>query len=321
MTARRPQSRWMLELDPDAPATEAALRVLTNRFAVVTEALALAIEQGEEQPDLLRKLRVATRRSAEAVGAFAPITGSEAPKAARKQLRRLRRVAGDVRACDVFAGALQRRLASTDRKSERAAIEFGIERALRQRSEAQAAFDQFVSKRARRVNKRLDALIREVSIANATGTVADLAHGAFAGFEKTLSELAAQQTLEDPHELRIALKKLKYTLEIFIACAGDRDELLDSYQRLAETQDQLGALNDIEELSAWIGRLARSAPKSEAILKCLGRLAADLDEESARKREAILVWWSEREGRRFVATVAERCGASMACSPADGGEA
>jgi len=309
-------SKWMFELDPGAPAGECARRVFESRFDTVSAALDAAIRDGGDAPDLLRRLRVATRRGVAALDAFRDTIDGDGRRAMRKRLRKLRREAGHVRETDVFGAALLKRESEAP-KAERAAIRFCVERAEHKRSKRYTEFRRSAGKHARKIRSSLEDVNASLDDAPAGHSAREAAREAFVHHGERLGAIAAQEKLADPHALRLELKRLKYTLEIFVACAEDREALLESHRRLADAQDMLGRLNDVEELAAWVERNASEAPDSDALSRGLATLASTLRSEAGDLREETLVWWSEREGRRFVATVA-RCLAGAVGAPADG---
>lgn len=98
----------------------------------------------------------------------------------------------------------------------------------------------------------------------------------------------SRQTTAQRHELRIALKKLRYATEFFRSLY-DRKAVQRYLGRLTELQAALGHLNDVASATALVGRLnGRSGTSSEwgdAAGKVIGWHARDLREFAPRLTE------------------------------------
>src|SRR3954451_20772642 len=101
--------KWIDGLHADTPLPDAARRVLAVRLEVVRDKLPLAIHKSEEDIEYVHHLRVGTRRAGAALEIFGPCRPDKVYKAARKQLRRMRRAAGAARDWDVFLTSLEER--------------------------------------------------------------------------------------------------------------------------------------------------------------------------------------------------------------------
>ena len=110
-------SKWIPDLKATTPVSAAARHVLTVRLEVVRDYLPLALHEADKDPEHVHQLRVATRRARAALDIFACCLPVKVYKAARKQLRNIRRVAEEARDLDVFLTSLTDRTASR-RESE-----------------------------------------------------------------------------------------------------------------------------------------------------------------------------------------------------------
>src|SRR5438445_7388852 len=130
------EGKWISGLSASTPVAEAARQTLTVRLEVVRRYLKLALDETNNDPEPVHQLRVGTRRARAALDIVAAYLPGKVAKRARKQLRRLRRVAGEARDWDVFRLTLttlsQRRPAA-----QRPGLDFLIGYALAQRSVAQ----------------------------------------------------------------------------------------------------------------------------------------------------------------------------------------
>src|SRR5262245_51299342 len=94
--------KWIQDLRPKTPVADAARHVLTVRLQVVRDHLALALHHADEDPEHVHQLRVGTRRARAAVDIFSCCLSARDYKQARRELRRIRRAAGEARDWDVF---------------------------------------------------------------------------------------------------------------------------------------------------------------------------------------------------------------------------
>src|SRR6516165_2489416 len=101
--------KWISGLTADTPLADAARRVLTVRLELVRDALPPALHEAEQDPEHVHQLRVATRRARAALDIFADCLPPKAYKRVRRELRDLRRAAGEARDWDVFLLALAER--------------------------------------------------------------------------------------------------------------------------------------------------------------------------------------------------------------------
>ena len=79
------------------------------------------------------------------------------------------------------------------------------------------------------------------------------------------SENFADQSPSDRHELRIALKKMRYTTELFAGLYAERP-VAEFTQRLKRLQDGLGTANDVHIAESLIHELGNSTPKGADIV-------------------------------------------------------
>src|SRR5262249_20900183 len=98
--------KWIRELTAALPLADAARRVLAIRLATVHRALPLAIQDARRDIEHVHQLRVATRRARAALDIFIDCLPDGAYRAAKKELRKIRRAAGAARDWDVFLAAL-----------------------------------------------------------------------------------------------------------------------------------------------------------------------------------------------------------------------
>jgi CHAD domain-containing protein len=253
-----------------APLSEA----IASQTAMLVASLARA-RRGDARG--VHHARTTSRRLRELL----PVADVAAPRAgalrARRDLRRLTRALGGIREIDVA-------MAELGDAASRASWDRLAVRTIEQRLAAER--DQNFREAARRLDvvetarlrARLEAIAAVVS-GDPTPRVAEraLARRLRRRASRVLTAVEAAGTLYAPeqlHTVRIAVKKLRYSLEIARdAAALPVDALVTALKR---QQDVLGRLHDLEVLAARVRAAAagagrRTAVKSEEIALALDR--------------------------------------------------
>jgi len=234
-------------------------------------------------------LRVATRR----LRAFSDIIehalGPTAAKRFERRLRRVSRALSGLRNVDVLTDRVEQRFGATRSAVDRAALEhlleiFADQRAATERkarkrlaaidevaltADVVSTFEEAIERHAR-TEVPLDRFARAL-VARRTHAAIDLAR------HKERVERAEQW-----HELRIAVKKLRYVLELF-------EPVLDAsgaqcHARTLTVQDLLGEHHDLVVLSDQVERVTKGLRdrKRRALPAGLAKLAMKLRVERAR---------------------------------------
>jgi CHAD domain-containing protein len=309
---RSADGKWIAGLGPSTPIAVAAHRVLTIRLKVVRDYLGLALREPDKDPEYVHQLRVGTRRAGAAVGIFSVCLPKKSYKTARKELKQLRRAAGEARDWDVFLITLTE-MEQWGKSRRRAGIDFLTGYALAQRSIAQThleeagshyplAFDRFLAKTV--------GAIEESRRKKRPRTLIDLATPLLSGLLTNLEE-AARADLSDYsrlHQVRIFGKRLRYAMEVFADCfpSSFRNEL---YPEVEEMQDILGRANDsyvagqrLQEMCAKVkavlpGDWDRLRPGIEGVLRFH-------EQRLPEERQRFLAWWQhwQQSGRRAAFT-------------------
>ena len=290
--------KWLEGLSATTETADAARRVLAVRLGMVRDNLPLAAHESEKDPEHVHQLRVGTRRARAALDIFDCCLPSKVYRAAKKQLRDVRRAAGEARDWDVFlAGVASREHRQNPR--HRAGLDLLMGFALAQRGSAQEhlagaagddpfAFDRFLADTLAAVEAPADAELH---------TLIDLARPQLADLLRKL-EAAASQDLDDYdhlHQVRIAGKRLRYAMEVFADCFPSRFRE-EFYPAVEEMQEILGDANDshvatgrLEALRDTIrARLPGEWPRLQAGLEGLLRYHRA---RLPRERERFRAWW------------------------------
>jgi CHAD domain-containing protein len=239
-------------------------RYLRRQIRQLTEQLAGA-RLGEDV-ECVHRARVATRRLRTALRMFRDGWSSKRVKRWRREIRRVTESLGAARDKDVqieflygilraaerpeCAPGLVRLLADVQR--ERDALEPAVLEAA-ERIEASRVLDEIRSAAKKVISRALPDQ-------EPCGSAAYRQAGRFV-LERLEQLLARQQSLDDPqdceahHALRIAVKRLRYTLEAAKPlCAGQLDEFLEAARKL---QTLLGDVHDCDVWQEQLGEFAR----------------------------------------------------------------
>lgn len=312
--------KWVEGLTAETPVGKAARRAVSARLTAVREALAPAAAWGPD-PEPVHRLRVATRRAAAALDAFADLLPGKPTRKARATLKRLRRVAGVARDADVLLDSI-RGWSVHQAPSIRPGLHFLLGHALAARERAQV---------------KLGAAVEKASADDAL-PIDDLCRKGHGGRKETLGERAAPtvegllddlnsavgrfpDSVEQLHEVRIAAKRLRYALELYIDClpAAVRDQV---YPRIEAAQDLLGDVNDSNTVSRRLDRLLEAIRRTQPGLWDLARggieeFRAHVAQRMRDRRWAFADWWRRWETLRPDLIVAGLSpSASSAAAPA-----
>jgi CHAD domain-containing protein len=289
-------NKW-IEGQPEDTVQLVARRALENRLQRTWHYLELEMRSPQSEIENVHQLRVFARRTAAAMDIFAAWLPTRRGIWMAKQVKRIRRAAGEARDFDVLAA---RWLARVDRNpSDQAALL--LEHIQRHRQEAQQPIEAIHKKLVRKkFARRTSKLLKRIRERAGEGTCAGrfgcmarvaLGHLVRPYLESALAEMTDPEAL---HAFRIQGKQVRYAMEIF-AGAFEADFRQQLYPIVATLQDRLGAINDHvtaqTHFSEWL----------TATESCATRHALELgirEEQQALEasRKDFLSWWS-RERR------------------------
>src|ERR1700674_3859583 len=247
------------------------------------ERLAFQVRSTTRSPagEAVHELRVAVRRSAQALTVFKACFPRREVKGIRKELKRILTAAGDVRDFDIAAKVLSKI-----------------------HSPAAAALSQRFRTERKSKEKVLIALLKRWS---ARRTLSKWCHGLDLSVPRSCTgtaESSAQRTLrslgkrffksgeqaatgssgEELHEFRIFAKKFRYSLELFAPVY--RSNLEHQIDQIKELQSLLGAINDYHTVSAMVSELREQS-----------ELKAELKRSQRQKTQKFRKIWAERFSR------------------------
>ena len=257
------------------PAAGEQIRRLIERLAFQANRTAKA-----PGPDAVHDLRVAIRRTEQALATFKPLLPRKPAKRIRKQLKGVMGLAGAVRDCDMAVKILMkfrqpeaadlRRQIRAQRKAAEGSLQAGLKRLSLRTKVTWWLAD-------------LDLHARHAEIQKGTPEVAAAALPRLAQrfFQAGDSAAASRRSGEKLHEFRIQAKKFRYTLELFAATYGPAME--EWIGEIKSVQSILGKMNDY-----------RSALALASGFKCSKNLRASLKRSERRKAREFRECWGER---------------------------
>jgi CHAD domain-containing protein len=299
--------KWLPDVSPVDRAVDVAARSLRSRLEAVRTYFRRSVK-GPDEPENFHQLRVWTRRTESALDLYADLLPRRRVRKMRRTLKRIRRAAGRVRDCDVFAKRV------TDAGGEWPAD------LTQERKRAHKKLVALYARlgRDRRLRRQVNKLIDRLRTRNADRSerFADRARDtlrpiAAAFFAASPGEACEADAL---HRFRLAGKDLRYAMEL-LAPAFDpsfRDEV---YPVLSVLQEKLGTVND---LAAAQQRLEEQVADSgdPAEVSDLRRRQAAAGEELARVRQDFRRWWTPEMCRALQTRFEELLGPLSSGSPA-----
>ncbi len=265
----------------------------------------------------LHKGRVATRRLREILPLCAcEVPGGVANRALRR-VRRLGKILGDVREIDVSIGVAEEiiQAGSVDTASG-----WRLQQHLQDQRQEQRErmLDRLSSLNVCKLERDLADVARVLGIRQQTGgwvqMLAVRMERRSEGVQRAIGEAGSLYVSDRVHRVRIATKKLRYTLEL--ARDTGKVRTREAVRELKEAQEVLGRLHDLEVLGRLIQDLTVSTDDADDLLLhaaleslrlTLNRDCRDLHSQYVGKRESLLRVcrdtaasatrvWSERGG-------------------------
>lgn len=276
-------SKWLADVSPWDRAVDVAARSIVTRLDQVRRSLKRSVKRPGVAENV-HQLRVWSRRADVALSIYEDMLPPKRLARMRRTLKQVRRVAGRIRDCDVYA----ERLAGAN---GRWPISLCSERRKAQRKLA-ALFEKLdggreLSKQLRGLIDRLhdrNKLSRETYSAHAQSSLQRLIPAFFA------SSPGENSGDEELHRFRISGKALRYALELFSGAFAPkfRNGL---YPALAVLQEKLGSINDLVVGQKRL-REQIEQTRDPALLGELSQDSAETSEELERARQDFRSWWT-----------------------------
>ena len=287
-------SKWVEIEDLEQPAATVAAEILRMRIEPIQQTLPLAAHQYREDIEHMHRLRVSCRRAGAAVQAFQPLLKSNS-KRLRNGLQKLRRAAGPARDADVL---LERLLATPD---DRPCQAYVVARLKKQRKQAQRGLlkrtKQAKSGRLDKSVERCLSALQKKASKKAPSSFRQFASEALRLSSQRMFRFAGQQqatqqqaSVAELHQLRIAGKRLRYSIELFHNVFPDTLQT-EVYPIVEEIQSRLGQLNDHATAQAIYQHWLVDLPPSERAAQIAARVVEEY-EATKQVRGNFLHWWT-----------------------------
>lgn len=239
-----------------------------------------AVRAGER--DGVHQARIASRRVREVLPILRSKASADSVRKLRRGMRRATGVLGPVRESDVTLALADERMEKADASTRpllgrvRAALE--RERARRLDDLVDVLTITRVDRLERLSARLVDALAEDPDVDGGRARLAKRLSRRARQLTEAMDEAGVIFLADRLHDVRIAVKKLRYALEL----AGDTRLARTAVQvkRLKAAQDDLGHLHDLQVMGDYIRRHADA--KSPAAIRRLDALEASIDEENRR---------------------------------------
>lgn len=232
---------------PEATAADAFRAVVRSCLRHIANAAALARQQSSEG---IHQTRVGARRLRGALSVFRDLLDPQTSDHLKGELKWLVKELNDARDLDVYVGDTLGLL--TDREADDPAMKAFRRRAMNARAKARKrAVEAVESSRFARLLLEIAAWaeVGELDAQRGAQPAPDFAAVMLRDLRKSVRKTPAplsDLSPEERHELRIKVKKLRYTSEFFADSFGIVKQRRKFVTRLRKLQDVLGELNDVE---------------------------------------------------------------------------
>lgn len=211
----------------------------------------------EESVEALHDLRVASRRLRSAAAIMEHTMPRRRVRPVARQLKHLTRTLGTTREIDVDIDLLQRLLSTAELADERAAIEHVLEKLGRRHEKAHDCMIAGLRRlHVARLRRAVTNLSRRIPPSNASDDARDADDILAPLIEHAFAGLPALRQSERPaqlHEMRIAVKRLRYAFEwLAPAAPGGFASLI---QRATALQDCIGHHHDLFQLQETLTQM------------------------------------------------------------------
>lgn len=293
-------------LDCNADALLWVSEVLHVRFEEVVNLRGTALNSADIEG--VHSMRVATRRLRSALRDFSPLMKKKPLKKVKKDLKQIADALGLARDQDVAIVALEK----LQTEAATALLKSGIEKLIKERRtvreqaqlglmetigvtniiELQERFAAAIDKATQRKKSA-----RVISFNQAGRNVVSTSLQEFLGLG---ASLYAPFSIEKLHELRISAKRLRYAIELFVACWGEKIEPFA--KEIAELQSFLGEVHDNDIWIASLGERLRDITKASEKneYQTTVWLLSEFVKERTKNYRAALKLWSEWKENDFV---------------------
>ena len=287
--------RWLTDVTSHSKVRALARRALAARLDRVWRNLRRAAQASLKQVEDIHRLRTSSRRAAAAVELFRPLLPRKGARWFEKQLKKIRRAAGDVRDLDVMLEQISE--AGSSLSKEKSDL---LDKLAKRRQDAQQPLRKLqrdLGKKhhfARKQERLLNDLEKPVPAMDqdrpprlrewGTCRLIPQARAFLALGKKRLS------TIEAAHGFRITAKELRYVIEIVGGALPTAAVRI--YALLGELQQKIGVICDHAAAERMYGELMSKSGKSNR--KHLRSQIAAEKKQRVATHKVFLRWWTAR---------------------------
>lgn len=302
-------------LDCAADALEWAAEVLRVRFDEVISLREAALDFANIEG--VHDMRVATRRLRSALHDFMPLMKKRPLKDVRKELKRIADALGAVRDQDVAIVALEG--LQVEAKTE--LIKEGIGKLIEERSKLRDAARLNLTKviavgNCSDLRERFGAAINEAVKRKKSAPIVsfnevgrDVVTAGWQDLYDLGASLYAPFDIEEIHRMRISAKRLRYAIELFVACWGEK--VAPFAEEISEMQSFLGEVHDCDVWIEGMGErlqmqnASRSDETSESDYQAATWLLSEFVKKRTKEYRSALNLWSEWLTNHFAQRMRE----------------
>lgn len=301
------RAKEIAEINSSANALDWAAEVLRVRFAEILSLREKALNSDDIEG--VHEMRVAIRRLRSALRDFSPLMKSPLLKESKRDLKQLAANLGEARDQDVAIAALEKLHDNAKNEHVKNDIEKKIEKRRAVRDETQ-----------KQLEKKLDPTLLESLHEHFSKAIAEII-----GKDGKVSKLTAKETgreviskgmqefcdlsesLYNPfnqlklHELRISAKRLRYAIELFTVCWGEK--VKPFAKEISDMQTYLGELHDCD---IWIENLSQRLSKEKGDKQHTDFwLLSKFTKNRTKNYRAALRLWSKWQKNKFMKRLQE----------------
>lgn len=294
------KAREIEGIDCDDDFLEHAAKTLRVRFDEISDLREKALDQSDIEG--VHAMRVATRRLRSALRDFAPLMNKKTLKKVTSEIKFLADTLGAARDQDVAILALEKLQKEAKIKAVKDGIGSVIAERRDLREKAQRGLEQnLTAENLDDLRGRFDKAIDKASKAKNANDQITFSRAGSKVVGKSLKEFCKltdhiyEPFIDEPlHELRIAAKRLRYAIELYITCWG---KTIEPFAKgVAEMQGFLGEIHDADVWMDSLSKRMQNGEDSEANIWLLSEFVGKRNENY----RAALSLWSKWKRENFI---------------------
>jgi CHAD domain-containing protein len=300
-------------IDCAADALEWAAEVLRVRFDEIVSLRGAALNFSDIEG--VHSMRVATRRLRSSLRDFMPLMKKRPLERVRKQLKQIADALGAVRDHDVAIVALESLLAEAKTEPIKEGIKRVIEERGKLRDKARLDLTEVIAvSRLNEVQERFQRAIDKAAQPKKNGGIVsfneagrEVVATSWQDLHDLGTSLYAPFDIEEIHKMRIAAKRLRYAVELFAACWGEKMEPFA--EEISQMQSFLGEVHDcdvwIESIGNSLQNFAGNDEKNKGDYQAATWLLSEFVKKRTKEYRSALKLWGEWQTTGFAERMQE----------------